>query len=88
MCQIVKSIVSEKLMQHFFTYYLLFPNQYEFVPFQSTCSQLLNVLNKWFKSFAEGHSTDVVYMGITIVFDTVSPSKLLTILQSYGIQNN
>ena len=64
------------------------PKQYGFVPFQSTCSQLLNVLNKWFISFDEGYVTNVIYTGITKAFNKVSHSKLLKILQSYGIRNN
>ena len=87
-CRVVKNIVSEKLLQHFFTYNLLSPKQYGFVPFRSTCSQLLNVLNKWFKSFDEGYFTNVIYTDITKALDTVSHSKLLKILQSYGIRNN
>ena len=59
-CRVIENIVSEKLLQHFFTYNLLSPKQYGFVPFRSTCSQLLNVLNKWFKSFDEGYVTNVI----------------------------
>ena len=87
-CRVLENIVSEKLLQHFFIYNLLSSNQYGFVPFQSTSSQLLNVLNKWFKSFDEGYVTNVIYTDITKAFDTVSHSKLLKILQSYGIRNN
>ena len=64
-CRVIENIVSEKLLQHFFTYNLLPSKQYGFVPFRSTCSQLLNVLNKRFKSFDEGYVTNVIYTDIT-----------------------
>ena len=63
-------------------------NQFSFLPGRSICSQLLTVLNNCFCNYDSTITTDVVYTDIAKAFDSVSHSKLISVLNSYGIQCN
>ena len=53
-----------------------------------TGSQLLIVLNSWLSNFDINIAVDVIYTDIAKAFDTVSHSKLITILKSYGVPSD
>ena len=72
-------------MEHLINNNLLSASQFGFLPGQSTCTQLLTALNKWYNSYDLGINIDIVYTDISKAFDTVSHHKLLAVLESYGI---
>ena len=81
-------IIAEILHSHLHSFNLLSLNQFGFLPGRSTCSQLLTLLNKWFCNYDFNITTDIVYTDIAKAFDSVSHSKLKSVLNTYGIQCN
>ena len=59
-----------------------------FLSRQSTCTQLAETINDWFITFNSRFSVDSVYQDFTKAFVTVSHSKLIYMLKSYGINGN
>ena len=51
-------------------------------------TQLLSALNFWTKSLDQGHSVDIIYFDFAKAFDSVSHTRLLTKLESYGLTGN
>ena len=88
LCHTLEYIIAEILRSHLHSFNLLSSNQFGFLPSRSTCSQLLTVLNNWFCNYDSNITTDVVYTDIAKAFDSVSHSKLISVLNSYGIQCN
>ena len=58
-----------------------------FLPGRSSCSQLLSAINHWFTSFDDCKSIHIVYIDIAKAFDTVSHTKLLSLLSSMGVSS-
>ena len=86
LCHPLEYIIAEILRSHLQSFNLLSSNQFGFLPSRSTCFQLLTVLNNWFCNYDSNITTDVVYTDIAKAFDSVSHSKLMSVLNSYGIQ--
>ena len=84
-CRIFESILFKNILTHLNSNSLLSPHQFGFLPGRSTCSQLLNCLNKWYQNFCENKPTNVVYTDIAKAFDSVSHQKLLEVIKSYGL---
>ena len=80
-------IMSESLLHHFMSHNLLSSYQFEFLPGRSSCSQLLSAINHWFTSFDDLKSIHIVYTDIAKAFDTVSHTKLLSVLSSMGVSS-
>ena len=80
-------IIAEILCSHLHSFNLSL-NEFGFLLGRSTCSQLLTLLNNWFCNYDFNIMTDVVYTGIAKAFDSVSHSKLISVLNTYGIQCN
>ena len=85
LCRVFEYIASESLLHHFMSCNLLSPYQFGFLPGRFSCSQLLSTINHWFASFDDRKSIHVVYTDIAKAFDTVSHSKLLSVLFSLGV---
>ena len=83
----LENIIADKIVEHLINNNLLSASQFGFLPGQSTCTQLLTALNKWYNSYDQGINIDIVYTDISKGFDTVSHHKLLGGLKSYGIVN-
>ena len=62
--------------------------QFGFLFGRPTCTQLLAALNKWYNSYNSGINICIVYTGIFNAFNTVSHTKLLSVLKSYDIAND
>ena len=77
--------MSESLLHHFMSHNLLSPYQFGFLPGRSSCSHLLSAINHWFTSFDDRKSIHIVYTNIAKAFDTVSHTKLLSVLSSMGV---
>ena len=54
MCNILESIIGEKITNHLLSNNVLFESQCGFLPGRSTCTQLLAALNKWYNSYDSG----------------------------------
>ena len=87
LCCVLEYIIAEILCSRLHSFNLLSSNQFGF-PGRSTCSQLFTVLNNWFCNYDSNIMTDIVYTDIAKAFDSVSHSKLILVLNSYGIQCN
>ena len=76
MCRLFETIIADKLLNHFINNNISTPHQYGFIPGRSTITQVMNILNRW-------HYCYVIYTDFAKGFDTVSHSKLLSVLSSY-----
>ena len=64
----------------------LFSNQqYGFIRGRSTVLQMLNVMDVWTKAMDKGDSIDTVYLDFTKAFDKVPHNRLMSKLNSVGI---
>ena len=86
--RVLEHIIANKLLHHFHCNNLLSVKQFGFLPGCSSCSQLLTVLNKWFSKYDSNDQVDIVYTDIAKAFDTVSRSKLISVLNSFGVSGN
>ena len=84
-CRIFEIIIRKKIMDHLSQNNLLSIFQYGFVPCKSVTSQLLNSLHVWLKSFSTNKQTTIIYTDISKAFDSVSHSKLVSVLNHYGL---
>ena len=88
LCRVLEHIIANKLLHHFHCNNLLSVNQFNFLPGRSSCSQLLTVFNKWFSKYDNNDQVDIVYIDIVKAFDRVSHSKLISVLNSFGVSGN
>ena len=86
--RIFESILYSKILDHLFKNNLLSPHQFGFLPLRSSCSQLLSCISSWFHSLSQDKPTHIIYTDISKAFDSVSHSKLLLVLKSYGINSS
>ena len=83
-----KKIIKEKLVAHLTDNDLLSPAQFGFTKGKSCQLQLLESLEDWTKSLDHGKDVDVIFYDFKKAFDTLSHSKLILKLESYGIIGN
>ena len=86
--RIKESIISKDIIDHSINNNLLLPNQFGFLPNHSSSSQLLWCLDKWLKSYCSDEISYVIYTDVSKAFDTVNHRKLISILNSLGINDN
>ena len=79
-------ILADKMLEHLYSHNLLSESQFGFLRQHSACSQLLCVLNKWFRAFESNESIDIIYTDIAKAFDSVCHNKLITVLSTYGFR--
>ena len=84
MCGILENIIVEEITGHLLSNDLLSDSQFGFLPGRSTCTQLLVALNKWYNNYDLGINIQIVDTDISEVIDSVSHTKLLSVLKSYG----
>ena len=82
MCCILESIIAENIMNHLLSNNLLPDNQFGFLSGRSTYTQLLAALSKWYNSYNSDINIHIVYSDISKAFDTVSHTKLLSVVKS------
>ena len=82
----MQKIFKEKLVTHLIDNDLRSPAQFGFTKGKSCQLQLLESLEDWTKSL--DHATDVDVIFYSMAFDTLSHSKLILKLESYGIRGN
>ena len=85
-CRLMESVLHKKFLNHLNSQQLLSTAQFGFLPSQSSCSQLLDCLHIWSLSYFNNTPISVVYTDIRKAFDSVSHTKLIEVLKSYGVQ--
>ena len=83
--RILEAILSEKILDHLMLNNLLLPNQFGFLPNRSSASQLVYCLDHWYSSYCANKIQFVTYTDISKAFDSVSHSKLVKVLTSFGL---
>ena len=78
-------IIHKKIINHFISNNLFSPKQFGFLPYRSSCAQMIQCLHDWCSNFSQGRQTHVLYTDISKAFDSVSHQKLICVLRSYGI---
>ncbi len=84
----LEKIVTFFVMQHLVSYNLLAPQQFGFLPKRSTVSQLLVSANDWTKLIDSKKHCHIIYLDYAKAFDSLSHSKLLSKLYSFGLSGN
>ena len=72
-------------MNHMMINNLFSNQQYGFIRGRSTVLQMLNVMDVWTKAMDKGDSIDTVYLDFTKAFDKVPHNRLMSKLNSIGI---
>ena len=72
-------------MNHMMINNLFSSQQYRFIKRSSKILQLLNVMDVWTNAIDKGDSIDTVYLDFTKAFDKVPQTKLMSKLNSIGI---
>ena len=62
--------------------------QHGFLRKHSTCSNLLESVNDWPLSLKNSNTTDIIFVDFKKAFDSVSHQKLISKIESYGIQGD
>ena len=81
----MESIIHESMSSYLLSNNLISDSQHGFLKKRSTLSNLLYSVRHWLSSLNSGKSTDVIYVDFAKAFDSVSHSKLLHKLISYGV---
>ena len=84
-CKIMESLIRDQLMEYFLNCNLFSNKQFGFIKGRSTTLQLLNVVDKWTSYLEHGGQIDVIYMDFEKAFDKVPHKRLLSKLESYGV---
>jgi hypothetical protein len=84
-CKVFETIVKTQLQDYLQRNDLLHKAQHGFLSGHSTCTNLLESLNDWTLNVRNGACTRVAFIDFARAFDSVTHSKLLLKLISYGI---
>lgn len=83
-----EKIVTQQLLTHCSSLFLISPSQFGFLPKRSLTTQMLLCLNDWSRHLAAKDTCYIVYLDFKKAFDTVSHPKLLSKLQSFGVSGS
>ena len=84
-CKVMESIIRDYILKYFLENNLFSPKQFGFIPGRSTTLQLLRVVDDWSKSLEQKGQIDIIYTDFEKAFDKVPHHRLLSKLNSYGI---
>ena len=87
-CRVFENVIADKLYSYLLEHDILSNFLYGFIPGRSSCSQLIYAQDNWYQSLENHNTVDVVYTDIAKAFDTLCHSKLIAVLQAYGVRNN
>ena len=82
---VMQKLVRNKIMNYLTTNNLITENQFGFLKGKSCQLQLLESLEDWTSALDSGSDVDIIFYDFKKAFDTLSHSKLLQKLESYGI---
>ena len=85
-CKVMESIIKDFILKFLVSNHLITDHQHGFLKGRSTVTNLLNSIRHWLSSLNSGKSSDIIYVDFAKAFDSVSHSKLLQKLRSYGIR--
>ena len=85
-CKVVESIVHKNNIKHCDKHKLLSNSQHDFRQQYSTTSNLLELLNDVTQDIDNNNKVDLITIDFSKAFDSISHSKLIHNLYSYGIQ--
>lgn len=87
--RLFESVLHSKISDFLHQFSLISPYQYGFLKNRSSCEQLLTCIYNWLCNICYNNSNvHIVYTDIAKAFDTVSHSKLVHTLKSYGINSH
>ena len=86
--KLIESIIREQLWDFLDLHRVLNPNQHGFVKHKSCFTNLLECHSKWSAAVDSGFGFDVIYLDYSKAFGSVPHLRLISKLQSYGINGN
>jgi hypothetical protein len=87
-CKVLESLITSSLIQFLTDHNLISPSQHGFLKKHSTTTNLLSSLRDWTISLSNHKSTHICYIDFQRAFDTISHTKLIQKLTSYGVSGN
>ena len=84
-CRVMERIINKQLLDYLLKHRLITKEQDGFIQRKSVCGNLLESLYDWTVNLESRLITDVVYIDFKKAFDSVSHTKLLLKLRTYGI---
>ena len=86
-CKLMERVVVRELLSYLSLHNLISKNQHGFLKRLSTCTNLLECMNDWTILIEDGSQVAVAYVDFARAFDSVTHTKLITKLESYGISD-
>ena len=87
-CKLFERLLQKSIVHHLESNNLIANSQHGFRQKRSCTTNLLEFLDYVTKSIDDGEPVDVIYYDFAKAFDKVSTKKLMSKLNSYGIQGN
>lgn len=84
-CKLMERVVVKQLLSYLSQHNLITKSQHGFLSRLSTCTNLLECVNDWTVLIESGSQVAVAYVDFARAFDSVTHSKLISKLKSYGI---
>ena len=84
-CKLMERVVVKELLSYLSQHNLISKNQHGFLKRLSTCTNLLECMNDWTVLIDSGSQVAVAYVDFARAFDSVTHTKLICKLKSYGI---
>ena len=83
--KILELIVRDALLQWLTSHNLILDTQFGFLPGRSVTMALACAQNDWFEAKSSGDTVGFIAFDLSVAFDTISSTTLLTKLESFGI---
>lgn len=87
-CRIFEKVIAKAILDFCEQSNLLSTHQFGFLRRKSTTDQMLCCLNSWTTSIENNEMVEIAYLDFMKAFDSVSHSKLISILDAKGIRGN
>ena len=87
-CKLMEKFIRQAIMDHLFTNKLITSKQHGFLSGRSTVTQLLKYIDDCIDGISDKSVIDAIYLDFSKAFDTVPHRRLMSKLESYGINGN
>ena len=87
-CRALERLICKKLYDYCCKWSIISANQHGFQRRRSTITQLLECMNVWTHAFENKEIVKIAYLDFRKAFDTVSHTKLLSVLENKGIRGD